>query len=102
MCLTADHGNVEARGIGKPDLGAVVDERGERVHVFRDDLTRARVSRVFEGTVTWPQIGLPEDYRPLLAPARGAFIHAGRQTVAHGGIALEEVIVPFIRVAARA
>jgi hypothetical protein len=101
VCLTADHGNIEARGIGKPNVGAVADERGERVHIFRDDLTRERVRLEFDGTLAWPQVGIPEDYRPLLAPARGAFIQEGKQAVAHGGIALEEVIVPFVRIRTR-
>lgn len=39
---------------------------------------------------------LPDTYRALLAPGRGAFIHEGKTTVAHGGIALEEVLVPFV------
>ena len=32
--VTADHGNVEARGIGKPNVGVTAEERGERVHIF--------------------------------------------------------------------
>lgn len=100
--LTADHGNVEARGIGKPNVGVVADERGERVHVFRDDLTREQVHREYSQSLCWPRIGLPEDYRPLLATGRAAFIGEGTRTVAHGGIALEEVIVPFVTIRGRA
>jgi hypothetical protein len=96
--LTSDHGNIEGVGIGKPDVGAVADERGERVHVFRDDLTRSRVKAEYEGAVEWPETGLPSAYRALLARGRGAFISRGARTVAHGGIALEEVIVPFVRI----
>jgi len=96
--ITADHGNIAGRGIGKPDVGAIADERGERVHVFVDDLTREKVHAEFPESIPWPQIGLPETYRPLLAPGRSAFIHEGKTTVAHGGIAMEEVIVPFVRV----
>ena len=75
----------------------MADERGERVHVFVDDRTRERVRADFPESLPWPQIGLPETYRPLLAPGRSAFIHEGKTTVAHGGIATEEVIVPFVR-----
>lgn len=95
--VTADHGNVESSGLGKPNVGAIADERGERVHVFRDDLTRSKVHADFPTSIVWPQTGLPPDYRPLLAPGRRAFIHEGKRTVAHGGISLEEVIVPFVR-----
>jgi hypothetical protein len=97
VCVTADHGNIEAFGAGKPNVGAVADERGERVHVFRDDLTRAAVQLDYPDTILWPQWGLPEDYRALLSGQRHAFVHKGQGVVAHGGISIEEVIVPFIR-----
>jgi len=100
--VTADHGNIEGLGMGKPNVGAIADERGERVHVFRDDLTRAQVHADYPGTIVWPQVGLPDDYRALLAPKRRAFIHEGKRTVAHGGISIEEVIVPFVRLVEKA
>jgi hypothetical protein len=99
--VTSDHGNLEARGLGKPNVGAVASERGERVHVFRDDLTRQRVQETYAGTVPWPGAGLPADYRVLLAPGRKAFVQAGILMVGHGGISLEEVVVPWIRVVAK-
>jgi hypothetical protein len=98
--ITADHGNVEARGIGKPAVGATADERGERVHIFRDDLLRRQTAAGFPGSISWPPaMGLPTDYLPLIAPARRAFITADAVTVAHGGLCLEEVVVPFVRIA---
>ncbi len=95
VTLTADHGNIQGTGMGKPNVGAIADERGERVHVFRDDGTRERVRRDFEATIVWPQIGLPEDYRPLIAAGRRVFLPPEKTAVAHGGIAMEEVIVPL-------
>ena len=99
IVLTADHGNVEGIGMGKPNVGVIAEERGERVHVFRDSNLRARISADFPSSIEWPNIGLPEDYLALIAPARRAFIIEGRRTVAHGGICLEEVIVPFVSIA---
>ncbi len=96
--VTADHGNIEGVGMGKPKVGAIADERGQRVHVFRDDLTRAKVHEDYAETMVWPQVGIPEDYRALLAAKRHAFIHEGKRAVAHGGISIEEVIVPFVRI----
>ena len=46
VILTADHGNVEAVGIGKPNVGATADERGELVHVFFDALLRSNTARL--------------------------------------------------------
>jgi len=98
VSLTADHGNVEGHGIGKPNVGVTAEERGERVHVFRDERTRNSVAHQYPGTIPWQNDGLPSDYLPLIAPDRRAFIPPGKQTVAHGGVCIEEVIVPFVRI----
>ena len=98
VTLTADHGNVEGVGIGKPNVGATADERGERVHVFSDSLLHANVAQNYPGSIEWPCIGLPDDYLALIAPPLRAFIGAGKRTVAHGGICIEEAIVPFVTI----
>lgn len=98
VLVTADHGNITGHGMGKPNVGAIANERGERAHVFSDDLTRANTKQEFPGSLEWPQIGLPDGYRPLLAPGRHAFIKEETTAVGHGGISLEEVIVPFVRI----
>jgi hypothetical protein len=98
LILTADHGNVEGVGIGKPNVGATADERGERVHVFSDALLRSNVGEKYPGSLEWPCVGLPDDYLALIAPALRAFIGEGKRTVAHGGICIEEVIVPFVTI----
>jgi hypothetical protein len=99
--LTSDHGNVEARGIGRPNEGAVADIRGERVRVFNDAETRSRVAGGFPGSVEWAGLGLPKDYLPLLAPGRGAFIASNKRIVGHGGISLEELLVPLVQMQLR-
>lgn len=96
--LTSDHGNIEAEGCGRPSEGAVADLRGERVRVYPDELLRARVKDQFPDAVEWPAVGLPERYLPLLAPRRSAFVREGQRVVAHGGISLEEVVVPFVQI----
>lgn len=98
VVVTADHGNVEAVGFGKPNVGAVADTRGERVHIFPDDLTRRQVQQNYPQTISWPQIALPDDYRALIASERRAFISDGARNVGHGGISIEELFVPFITV----
>jgi hypothetical protein len=99
IILTADHGNVEGVGMGKPNVGATADERGERVHVFSDALLRSNIAEKYPGSLKWPTIGLPEDYLALIAPPLRAFIGEEKRTVAHGGICVEEAIVPFVTIA---
>jgi len=96
--LSSDHGNVEATGIGSPNEGVVADLRGERVRVYPDAVLRSSVHESFPETMTWPAWGLPEDYLPLVPEGRTAFVKKGKRTVCHGGIAMEEVLVPFVEV----
>jgi hypothetical protein len=98
VALTSDHGNIHGAGMGKPNVGAVAEERGERAHVFPDRITRKAVAEDYPEAIVWPPIGLPESWHVLLAPKRKAFLPVGKQTLGHGGIAMEEVIVPFIKI----
>lgn len=101
VIVTADHGNVEGVGIGKPNVGATAEERGERVHVFSDALLRSKVAEKHPGSLEWPIIGLPDDYLALIAPPLRAFVGERQRTVAHGGICIEEVVVPFVIISKR-
>ena len=96
--LTSDHGNIEAAGCGSPSEGAVAELRGERVRVYRDASLRRGISDTFPAATDWPPIGLPEDYLPLLAPNRLAFVREGQRIVGHGGASIEELIVPLVRI----
>ena len=96
--ITADHGNVESVGCGSPREGLTADVRGERVRIYSDDVLRAAVALRFPNAIAWKPVGLPADFLPLIAPGRSAFVQPGSRTVAHGGVTLEEVVVPFVRV----
>ena len=102
ISLTSDHGNIEAEGLGCPSEGSIAELRGQRVRIYPDRLLRSRVKEHFPGTIEWPSTGLPDDYHALIAPGRFAFIPEEHRTVAHGGISLEEVVVPLITVERKA
>src|SRR5699024_10996079 len=95
--LTSDHGNTNASGIGRVSEGVLVDQKGERVRVYSDETIYEDSVAHLPGT-KWSNIGLPEQYYVLLAPYGQAFTPKGWRTVTHGGISIEEVIVPFIKV----
>lgn len=99
--LTSDHGNLEAEGCGRPSEGAVADLRGERVRVYPDAALRSKVKERFPAALEWGPVGLPEDYLALLAPARQAFVQEKQRTVSHGGVSVEELIVPLIQIERR-
>lgn len=96
--LASDHGNIEARGVGRPAEGAVADLRGERVRVYSDPRLRAQIKERFPESMEWPSVGLPEDYLALIAPPRAAFVRAGETLVGHGGISVEELLVPLVQI----
>ncbi len=96
--LTSDHGNVEAEGRGRPAEGALAEVRGERARIYPDVALRSRVKERFPDAIEWPPIGLPEDCLALLAPGRTAFVREGERIVGHGGVSLEEVVVPVVEI----
>lgn len=95
--LTADHGNIQCDGKGRPSEGVIAETRGERVRVYPTPELRAQVAGAFPFAHEWQPVGLPADYFPLVAGGRDAFVNLGDVIVGHGGIAIEEVIVPLVK-----
>jgi len=96
--LTSDHGNVWARGIGRPSEGVLVDRRGERARVYTDPAFLALAKQQSPTAIPWTNVGLPAQLKVLFAPQLDAFLNVGHHAICHGGIALEEIIVPFIQI----
>lgn len=96
--ISSDHGNVEASGIGRPAEGVEAEIRGQRVRIFDNLQSREKIKKVFPETIEWDRIGLPENCWPLFAGGRTAFGMKGEKIVAHGGLSIEEMIVPFINI----
>lgn len=98
VAIASDHGNVQATGIGRPNLGSIPDGRGQRAIMFPDDNTRSQVHEAFPDTIEWRGHGLPEEMRVLLASGRGAFVSEAASLRTHGGASMEEILVPFVTV----
>jgi PglZ domain len=96
--LTADHGNVTASGIGNPREGVLVETKGKRARVYDRPQFLEEVLAKFPDSIKWGNDGLPPARYVLLAGDLKAFTNCGDEIVAHGGIALEEVIVPFVTI----
>jgi hypothetical protein len=95
--LTADHGNIECRGMGRPGEGVIAEIRGERVRIYPTPELRDQTAAAFSFARKWNPIGLPAETFPLVAQGEGAFGTPGETLVGHGGVAIEEVVVPLIR-----
>lgn len=96
--LTADHGNVESTGIGRPNQGVIAETRGERVRVYRSEALLADSAAMYPNTVRLNIAALPGNFMPLFAGGRTAFVPEGERVVVHGGVSVEELIVPFVKV----
>ena len=94
--LTADHGNIEAIGRGRPSEGVLAETKGERVRIYPTAELRESVANQYSFALSWNPVGLPDDYFPLVAARRDAFVAEGSRIVGHGGVAIEEVLVPLI------
>lgn len=97
--LTADHGNTESIGNGRLSEGVLVEQKGERVRIYSDQTLLNAAKEKLE-SISWNNIGLPDDYHVLLSKYGQAFVNKGDRVVSHGGISIEEVIVPIVKVIA--
>lgn len=101
--LSADHGNIEAFGIGRIPEGVLADRRGDRFRRYPNPVLREKTLETLTGKARpLTAKGLPEDYHALVATGRGAFIPADDRLVCHGGLSLDEVFVPWVRIATAA
>lgn len=96
--VTADHGNVDAVGQGRPNQGVTPEMRGERVRIYRTEILLAQSVASHPLTFRLDTAGLPSNFMPLYASERTAFVPQGEQVVVHGGVSVEELIVPFIKI----
>lgn len=96
--LTADHGNVECTGRGRIGQGVTVESKGERARIYSSLNIRNYTANEQEDTMIWDDTSLPNDYHILLADKNDAFVPKNQKIVTHGGIHIEETIVPFIKV----
>ncbi|WP_419910287.1 BREX-3 system phosphatase PglZ [Hoeflea sp.] len=96
--LTSDHGNIECEGLGRPSEGVIAETRGERVRIYPAPELRDQTAAAFPFTRKWNPVGLPAETFPLVMQGKGAFVTPDKTLVGHGGIAIEEVIVPLVRI----
>src|SRR5690606_19503645 len=75
--LTADHGNVESIGVGRPNQGVIAETRGERVRVYRSEPLLAQSAAAFPSATKLEIAGLPMNFMPLFAEGRSAFVPEG-------------------------
>ncbi len=96
--IGSDHGNTESICIGnKQSTGIEMESKCQKAIVYKkfaDYKDTKEKFNLFEFEGTY----LPKDYLYLLCEDNQAFGNKGKEIMTHGGITLEEVIVPFIEI----
>ena len=96
VVVIADHGEVECRGVGRPKSGELTDERSKRVLLFPNSTLRASfLSNCYNG---YQPPGLPAACCPLFSRGFDSFDQADVRCYSHGGLSIEEVLVPVAEV----
>jgi len=99
LFITSDHGHCQADGMGKVNQGLLVDTGAMRARVYTDSQKAAETSQGLPGTTVWEHDGLlPEQVAVVLPTGRQAFTTIGETLVTHGGVTIDEMIVPFVEV----
>jgi hypothetical protein len=96
VLLTADHGQVECRGCGRPRVGTLPDERSKRVLMF--DNKTVCDSFANSWSIPFHPSNLPVSMWPLFAAGFASYDIEGAEAVSHGGMSIEEVLVPVAEV----
>jgi len=96
--LTSDHGNIEAEGIGDLREGCLPISRGSRVRIYENRTFAEKALEKFPEAIVTPETDTESKFYYLYAPNRKAFSNDRIVKVSHGGISIEEVIVPFVRI----
>jgi len=99
ISICADHGNLESIGMGNIQEGILAETRGQRVRVYPEQTLRDKAHQQHPATTTaWDTNLLPDDYYMLFPQGRSAFETKDKLIVSHGGISLDEIMVPWINI----
>lgn len=95
--ITSDHGNIAGYGNGKKVSKDLTEKYAKRVVIFdREQLGREFCSN--ETEFIYKTNFLPENFYPVYTTDYSLYDKKGNNEISHGGISIEELIVPFIEV----
>lgn len=98
--ITSDHGNTASAGLGRlKGSGVEVATRSHKMVVLKDFADKERLIQKY-GLIEYPKYYLPKDYTYLICDVGKSLDIKGEAVMTHGGISLDEVVVPFIKIKA--
>ena len=98
--ITADHGNTTRKGMGKLMGTGVETETKSRCMLVLKDFADKDGLKGKYGLLEFPKTYLPKEYDYLICDVGDSFDTKGEDVMSHGGISIDEGIVPFIKIKA--
>lgn len=99
--ISADHGNVPCTGMGKlMKSGVETETKSHRMVVLKDFADKSAILEKYPGIIEYPGYYLDKDFTYLICGIGGSFDAKGEEVMNHGGITIDEVVVPFIKIKA--
>jgi hypothetical protein len=95
--LTADHGNIAGTGNGLKPPRALIEGYARRVVLF-DEEKLAEEYAAKHGLRAFRTKALPPGMYPVYAPGTQLFDSERATHVSHGGLSVEELVVPFVEI----
>lgn len=98
--ITSDHGNTPCEGMGKlMKIGVEVETKSRRMIVLKNFADKNSLLAKYN-LIELPKNYLDENFDYLVCGAGFSFDAKGEQVMSHGGMTIDEVIVPFVEVKA--
>lgn len=98
--ITADHGNTNCTGLGKlMGTGVEMETKSRRFLVLRDFADKDKLMEKYN-FVEFPKYYLPKEYDYLICDIGESLDAKGEEVMTHGGLSIDEVVVPFITIKA--
>lgn len=99
--ISADHGNTLCTGMGKlMKTGVETETKSRRMIVLKDFANKDSLLAKYDNLIEYPGYYLDKQFDYLICGVGDSFDAKGEQVMSHGGITIDEVIVPFIKIKA--
>jgi len=96
--ITADHGNTLCTGIGRvAGTGIEVETKSKRMMVLKSFAETENIKQN-KNMIEYPGTYLSKDYQYLVCNTGESLDDRGAIVMTHGGVSIDEVIVPFIKI----
>ena len=98
--ISADHGNTPCTGLGKlMGTGVETETKSRRMLVLQNFADKAGLMQKY-GLIEYPKYYMNKNFDYLICDVGDSFDAKGEEVMTHGGISIEEVVVPFIKIKA--